>query len=66
MLTCAGCSLTSSGSAWHWIAILRPVPGGAEAVCYCPVCAESKFRYFSQHRAERLAYGDELEDERRS
>ena len=62
MLTCTGCSSTSTGAAWHWIAILRPVTGGAEVVCYCPVCAESKFRYFSRQRAERLAHGDDLDE----
>lgn len=58
MLTCTGCEVTSTGAAWHWIALLRPVRGGAETVCYCPTCAESKFAYFSKQRAQRLAHLD--------
>ncbi len=55
MLTCDGCETTSTGAAWHWIATLRPVAGGAETVCYCPTCAESKFNYFSMRAMRRLA-----------
>ena len=48
MLTCVRCGATSVGEAWHWIARLRRIPGGAETVCYCPGCAESEFAYFSK------------------
>ncbi len=58
MLSCGGCDATSTGAAWHWIAILRPVAGGAEVVCYCPTCAESNFRYFSKRAQKRLAPHD--------
>jgi len=37
------------------------VHGGAETVCYCPTCAESKFAYFSKQRAHRLAHLDGLD-----
>jgi len=53
MLTCAECQASSEGNAWHWIALLARIPGGTEAVCYCPVCAEAEFSYFSQQRARR-------------
>jgi hypothetical protein len=55
MLICEGCKATSTGRAWHWIALLERVPNGAQAVCYCPLCAESKFEYFSKQRAQRLS-----------
>jgi hypothetical protein len=59
MLTCCVCEATSVGAAWHWIALLQPVAGGAETVCYCPTCAEDMFKYFSQQRMQRLAQTDE-------
>ncbi len=62
MLTCDGCETTSTGAAWHWIAMLRPVPGGAETICYCPTCAETKFGYFTKQRDRRLAPLDDLDD----
>jgi hypothetical protein len=61
MLPCHGCDAMSTGAAWHWIALLRPVHGGAEAVCYCPTCAESKFAYFSKLRAQRLVDFERLD-----
>jgi hypothetical protein len=62
MVRCGGCGTTSTGSAWHWIAILRPRPRGPITVCFCPECAESKFRYFSRQRARRLARDVEYDD----
>ena len=59
MLTCVSCATTTEGSAWHWIALLRRVPGGAETVCFCPLCAESEFGYFSKQRARRLEPSEE-------
>jgi hypothetical protein len=50
MLTCASCGAASTGAAWHWIALLRRVPGGAETACFCPVCAETQFAYFTKQR----------------
>jgi hypothetical protein len=61
MLTCTLCKAASTGSAWHWIAVLRRIPGGAETVCYCPLCAESQFRYFSR-RAVRTRTGEEPDE----
>jgi hypothetical protein len=60
MLTCDDCTAVSTGSAWHWIAILRRVPGGAETVCYCPLCAESKLQYFSRRRTRRLELSEDV------
>jgi hypothetical protein len=62
MLTCISCEASSTGSAWHWIALLRPVPGGADVVAYCPSCAESKFRFFSTQRARRSQETEESYD----
>jgi hypothetical protein len=62
MLTCVSCGATSGGAAWHWIALLHPVPGGAETVCYCPSCAEAKFQYFSR-RAHSFEEREESLDE---
>jgi len=53
MLICRDCGKHSTGKAWHWIALLRPAPGGSELAAYCPGCAEARFRYFSVHRARR-------------
>jgi hypothetical protein len=61
-LTCISCETASTGSAWHWIALLRPVPGGAEVVSYCPSCAEAKFRYFSTQRVRRYEASEESYD----
>jgi hypothetical protein len=59
MLTCVRCAASSLGEAWHWIAILRRIPGGAEAACYCPLCAESELADFSKQRARRLELSEE-------
>ena len=59
MLTCVSCGSTSTGSAWHWIALPERVPGGAETVCFCPVCAESELAYFSKQRERRLEPNEE-------
>lgn len=48
MLSCAECGAKSEGNAWHWVAFLSSTRTGPEAVCYCPVCAEAEFGYFSQ------------------
>jgi len=53
MLICRDCGKHSTGKAWHWIALLRPAPGGSELASYCPGCAEARFKYFSVHRARR-------------
>jgi hypothetical protein len=62
MLICAQCQATSTDEAWHWIAILCRVPGGSETTCYCPVCAESEFRYFSR-RVRRRTLSEEPQGE---
>jgi hypothetical protein len=54
MLTCAHCGATSTGDAWHWIAIVCRTLGGTKTESYCPVCAESEFAYFSKQRTRRL------------
>jgi hypothetical protein len=59
MLTCVHCGATSTGDAWHWIAILCRIPGGAEAACYCPVCAESEFAHFSKQCVRRLELSED-------
>ena len=67
MLTCRICGVTSTGAAWHWIALLIPTRDGrTDAVaCYCPICAESRFKYFSTHRERRasrtLFHDDDLD-----
>ena len=63
MLSCVCCGTTTTGSGWHWIALLQRVPGGAETVCYCPVCAESEFAYFTQQRVRRLELSEEPQAE---
>ncbi len=65
MLSCASCGTTGSGSAWHWIGLLQRAPGGIdlETVCFCPVCAEAKFGYFSKQRARRLETSDDSHGE---
>ena len=59
MLSCVHCGATSTGEAWHWIAVLRRIPGGAETVFYCPMCAEAELGYFSKQRARRLEPSEE-------
>jgi hypothetical protein len=63
MLNCVSCRIDSIGAAWHWIAYLRPVPGGAECAFYCPSCAEREFNYFSRQRIRRRALTEESLDE---
>jgi hypothetical protein len=53
MLTCVSCGTVSTGGAWHWVALLRRVPGGSETVCFCPLCAERELQYFTRLRARR-------------
>jgi len=59
MLSCVSCGTTATGAAWHWIGLLQRVTGGVETVCFCPVCAEAQFRYFSKQRARRVETSDE-------
>jgi hypothetical protein len=59
MLICRVCDMTSVGAAWHWIAVLERVPGGAAAAFYCPTCAETTFQYFTKQRVRRLQLSED-------
>jgi len=63
MLTCVHCGATSASHGWHWIATLRRTAGGEEAACYCPVCAESEFAYFSKQGGRRLELSEDPKGE---
>ena len=60
MLVCHECNAESRDSAWHWIMVIVEAPGGnkPDANAYCPVCAESRFGYFTHRRLRRATIND--------